>query len=74
MYKPQSKLDKKNNPRILTVPVLISDEERKLTEILYFHISLCCLKRFYEGPKGLHKTFSNTTKKSENQNLNQLSF
>ena len=28
-----------------------------------------CLKRFYEGPKGLHKTFSGTTKKRENKNL-----
>ena len=23
----------------------------------YFHTSLWCLKRFYVGPKGLHKTF-----------------
>ena len=24
---------------------------------VYFHISLWCLERFYEGLKGLHKTF-----------------
>ena len=28
-----------------------------------------CLKRFYEGLKGFHKTFSGTTKKCENKNL-----
>ena len=38
----------------LTLPVSILHEEKKLT---YFHTSLQCLKRFYEGPKGLHKTF-----------------
>ena len=34
----------------------------------YFHTSLWCLKRFYEGLKGLkglHKTFWGTTKKCE---------
>ena len=34
--------------------------------IFYFHTSLWCLKRFYEG---LGKTFWDTTKKSENENL-----
>ena len=34
-----------------------------------FHTFLWCLKRFYEGLKGLHKTFWGTTKKCEN-NLN----
>ena len=29
----------------------------------YFHTSLWCLKRFYEGFKGFHKTFGGTTKK-----------
>ena len=35
----------------------------------YFHTSLWYLKRFYEGLKGLHKTFWGTTKKCENKNL-----
>ena len=38
----------------------------------YFHPSMWCLKRFYEGLKGfkgLHKTFRSTTKKCENENL-----
>ena len=35
----------------------------------YFHTSLWCLKRFYEGLKGPHKTFCGTTKKCENKNL-----
>ena len=32
----------------------------------YFQTSLRCLKRFYEGLKGLNKTFWPTTKKCEN--------
>ena len=36
----------------------------------YFHPSLWCLKRFYEGLKGLHKTFCDTTKKCENAHFN----
>ena len=43
--------------------------EIKIMLNLYFHTSLWCLKRFYEGLKGLHKTFWGTTKKSENKNL-----
>ena len=39
----------------------------------YFHTSLWCIKRFYEGLYGLHKTFWGTTKKSENKNLSLLS-
>ena len=35
----------------------------------YFYTSLWCLKRFYEGLKGLHKTFWGTTKKCENKSL-----
>ena len=35
----------------------------------YFHTSLWCLKRFYEGHKGLHKTFKGTSKKCENKNV-----
>ena len=29
----------------------------KINLNFYFHFSLWCLKRFYEGLKGLHKTF-----------------
>ena len=29
----------------------------KINLNFYFHTSLWCLKRFYEGLKGLHKTF-----------------
>ena len=43
--------------------------EIKIELNFYFHTSLWCLKRFYEGLKGLHKTFSGTTKKCENKNL-----
>ena len=50
----------------LTLPVSIPDKEKKLTEIFYFHTSLCCLKRFY---KGFKKTFWGTTKKIENKDL-----
>ena len=35
----------------------------------YFHTSLWCFERSYEGLKGLHKTFWGTTKKCENKNL-----
>ena len=38
----------------------------------YFDTSLWCLKRFYEGIQGLHKTFWGTTKKCENNNLIQF--
>ena len=31
--------------------------EIKIELSFYFHTSLWCLKRFYEGLKGLHKTF-----------------
>ena len=41
----------------------------KLNLNFYFHTPLRCLKRFYEGLKGLHKTFSGSTKKCENKNL-----
>ena len=38
---------------------LISESciEIKIKLNFYFHTSLWCLKRFYEGLKGLHKTF-----------------
>ena len=41
----------------LTLSVLISDEGKKINLNFYFHTSLWYFKRFYEGPKGLHKTF-----------------
>ena len=41
----------------------------KINLNFYFHTSLWCLKRFYEGLKGLHKTFWGTTKEYENKNL-----
>ena len=35
----------------------------------YFHTSLWCLKRFYEGLESLYKTFCGATKEYENKNL-----
>ena len=40
---------------------------------LYFRTSFCCLKRFYEGLQGLHKTFYGTTKKCKNKYLTWFS-
>ena len=51
----------------LTLPVPISDKEKKIKLNFYFLTSLWCLKRFYEGLKGLHKNFWGTTKKCENK-------
>ena len=42
---------------------------KKINLNFSFHTFLWCLKRFYEGLKGLHKTFWGTTKKCENKNL-----
>ena len=42
---------------------------REKINLIFFHTSLWCLKRFYEGLKGLRKTFWGTTKKCENKNL-----
>ena len=39
----------------------------KINLNVYFHTSLWCLKRFYEGLKGLYQTFWCTTKKCENK-------
>ena len=41
----------------------------KINLNFYLHTSLQCLRRFYEGLKGRHKTFWSTTKKCENKNL-----
>ena len=43
--------------------------EIKIELNFYFHTSLWCLRRFYEGLKGLPKTFWGTTKNCENKNL-----
>ena len=42
------------NGFLLTLPIPIPDEEKKIKLSFYFHTSLSCLKRFYEG---LDKTF-----------------
>ena len=42
---------------MLTPLVPIPDEKKKIKLDIYLHTSLWCLKRFYEGLKGLHKTF-----------------
>ena len=41
---------------VLTLPVSIPDEEKKINVKFYFHTSLWYLERFYEGLKGFHKT------------------
>ena len=50
-------------------PFISESFEIKIELNFYFHTSLWCHKRFYEGLKGLHKTFWGTTKKCENKNL-----
>ena len=57
---------------ILTLSAPCISESCTKTKInlhFYFHTSLWYLKRFYEGLKGLHKTFWGTTKRCENKNL-----
>ena len=39
--------------QLLTLPAPIPDKEKKINLNFYFHISSWCLKRFYEGLKGL---------------------
>ena len=59
-------------PDTLTLFVLCISEscvEIKIKLSFYFHTSLWCLKRFYEGLWVLHKTFWTTTMKCENKNL-----
>ena len=41
----------------------------KINWNFHFYFSLWCLKRFYEGLKGLHKIFWRFAKKCENRNL-----
>ena len=52
----------------LTIPApSISDSCTKIKTNFYFHTSLWCLIRFYEGLSGLHKTFWDTTMKCKNK-------
>ena len=44
-------------------------QREKINLNFNFQIFLWDFKKFYEGFKGLNKTFSNTTKKCENKNL-----
>ena len=48
---------------LLTLPALMLDQEKNNNLNFYFRTSLWCLKKFYEGLKGFHKTFWGTTKK-----------
>ena len=41
----------------------------KIKLYFYFHTSFWWVKRFYEGLKGFHKTFLDTTKKCDNKNF-----
>ena len=62
----------KQNLLELTLPAPFISEscnEIKIKLNLCFGTSLWCLKRFYEGLKGLHKTFWGTAKRCENKNL-----
>ena len=49
----------------LTITVPIPEEQKKVNLSFYLHTSLWYLKRFYEGLKDLHKTFSGGAKKCE---------
>ena len=51
----------------LTLLTPIPDKEKKIKLYFYFHTSLWCLKRFYEGLKGFHKIFWGTAKKCKNK-------
>ena len=58
----------------LTLPILCISKsciKIKIKLNFYFHTSLWCHNRFYEG-QGLHKTFWGTTKKCENENLTYI--
>ena len=63
--------EKTPNKATLTLPArCISESCVKINFylIFYFH-TLRCLKRFYEGLKGLRKTFRDTINKCANKNL-----
>ena len=67
--------DNMKTGQILTLQIPINPSRpnpgrrEKINLIFYFYTSLWYLKSFYEGVKGLHKTFRGTTKKCENKNL-----
>ena len=57
---------------LLTRPVPCTSEsciEIKIKLNFYFHTSLWCLKRFYEGLKGLYEIFWGILKKCEIKHL-----
>ena len=56
---------------LVTLPVpFISESCMKIINLnFYSHTSFWCLRSFYEGIQGLHKTFWGTTKKCENNFL-----
>ena len=62
-----------NSPcTFLTLPVPCFSEccnEIKIVKFLFSHFFVVSLKKFYEGLKGLHKTFRGSPKKCENKNL-----
>ena len=59
------------NPNVnsLQCALLFPLISRTKWENFYFHTSLRCLKRFYEGLKGFHKIFWGTEMKCKNKNL-----
>ena len=56
---------------ILTLPVPISSEEKKLIYI-FICILFVVLKRSYVGLSSFHKTFWDTKKKFENKDLSKF--
>ena len=44
-------------------------DREEINPNFYFRNSLWCLKRFYKGLKGLHKTFEGTARKCEVKHL-----
>ena len=59
-------LVKKNIPELAILSISHSNQIKEKTNSNFnFHTSLWYLKRFYEGFKGLHKTFWGTTNKCE---------
>ena len=60
-----------DQPQFITPSPCISDSSIKVKINLnfYFHTSLWCLKRFYEGLKGFHKSFRGNLKESDLKRL-----
>ena len=59
--------------RIFNPSRLNPGQKEKINLSFYFHNSLSCLKRFYKGHKGLHKTFWGATK-CESKDLSSFLF